>query len=73
MDEVWARAEPDSPCRKICMIHPDTGLCIGCLRTRDEIAAWPRLSPTDRRALMAELPDREHRPARRGGRAARIA
>ncbi len=73
MDDVWARAEPDSPCKKICMIHPDTGLCVGCLRTRDEIASWPSLSPADRRALMAELLDREPKPVRRGGRAARVA
>ena len=39
MDEVWSRPEPQSPCRKVCVIHPESGLCIGCLRTIDEIAA----------------------------------
>ena len=72
-DVVWARDEPQSPCRKICLIHPEAGLCIGCLRTRDEIAAWSRLSPEARAALMRELPSREGRLAhRRGGRAARL-
>lgn len=55
------------------MIHPESGLCIGCLRTRDEIAAWPALTPEERRAKMAELPGREGQLARRrGGRAARL-
>lgn len=73
MDEVWARAEPQSPCRKVCVIHPGSGLCIGCLRTADEIAAWPAMTPDARRALMAELPSREGRLAvRQGGRRGRL-
>ena len=73
MDEVWRRPEPQSPCKKVCVIHPESGLCIGCLRTGEEIAAWPRMAPEARRALMAELPGREGRLARRrGGRAARV-
>jgi predicted Fe-S protein YdhL (DUF1289 family) len=74
MDEVWARPEPQSPCRKVCVIHPESGLCIGCLRTREEIAAWPAMTPEERRARMAELPDREGRlrTGRKGGRAARL-
>lgn len=57
-DEVWRRVEPDSPCVKICMIHPTTGYCVGCGRTGDEIAAWPTMSAEARRALTAELPAR---------------
>ena len=73
MDEVWTRPEPQSPCKKLCVIHPDSGLCVGCFRTRDEIAAWPRMTAEERRAKMAELPDREGKLARRrGGRAARV-
>jgi predicted Fe-S protein YdhL (DUF1289 family) len=74
MDEVWRRAEPQSPCRKVCVIHPESGLCIGCLRTREEIAAWPSMSAEERQARMAELPAREGRlrTGRKGGRAARL-
>ena len=73
MDEVWTRSEPQSPCKKVCVIHPDSGLCVGCLRTREEIAAWPGMTPEERRSVMAELPGREGRLARRrGGRAARV-
>lgn len=72
-DAIWNRAEPQSPCRRICVIHPEAGLCVGCLRTREEIAAWPSLSPEARTAIMAELPSREGRlRVRRGGRAARV-
>ncbi len=73
MSEVWSRPEPQSPCKKVCVIHPDSRLCIGCLRTAEEIAAWPGMTPEERRAKMAELPGRKGRLARRrGGRAARL-
>jgi uncharacterized protein len=70
-EEVWRRPEIDSPCRRICLVNPETGLCIGCNRSTEEIARWSMLSPDERRAIMAELPARPNRPTRRGGRAAR--
>ncbi|MFZ5750928.1 MAG: DUF1289 domain-containing protein [Pseudomonadota bacterium] len=71
-DEIWARREPDSPCVKLCTIHPAEGICIGCYRTLSEIAGWGAMPPEDRRRIMAELPARAPRLAqRRGGRAAR--
>ena len=71
--EIWRRAEPESPCVKVCVMHPAEGLCVGCLRTRAEIAAWSAMTPDERRAVMAELPARAPRLARRrGGRAARL-
>ncbi len=73
MSEEWSRDEVESPCVRICLIHPETRLCTGCARTIDEIAAWSRLSPEARRAILAELPTRTPAPkARRGGRAARL-
>ncbi len=72
-DDIWSRDEIESPCVKICVIHAEAEICIGCHRTRDEIAAWGRLSPAARRAVMADLPDRKSLlPGRRGGRAARL-
>jgi predicted Fe-S protein YdhL (DUF1289 family) len=47
-----------SPCIRVCMIDPETGLCEGCGRTRDEIAGWYRMSEEDRQRIMAELPER---------------
>lgn len=72
-DETWKRDEIDSPCVKICTIHPAERLCVGCLRTIDEIAGWSRMSPDERRRIMAELPGRALRlQRRRGGRNARL-
>ncbi|MCA0869810.1 DUF1289 domain-containing protein [Seohaeicola saemankumensis] len=70
---IWTRDEIDSPCVQICVIHPQERICTGCLRSIDEITRWSKMSPEDRRAVMAELPDRAPRlRKRRGGRAARI-
>ena len=72
-DEVWHRPEIESPCVKICLIHPEARICIGCNRTADEIAGWSRMTPEARRAVMADLPGRSALLARRrGGRAARL-
>ncbi len=72
-DDIWTRDEVESPCTKICVIHPAERICTGCLRSMDEIAAWGRMSPKQRREIMAELPTRAPRlQRRRGGRAARV-
>ena len=47
-----------SPCIKICRIDPDRGVCEGCLRTLDEIAAWYRVSDQTRRAILAACESR---------------
>lgn len=72
-DEVWRRDEVESPCVRICLLHPQAGICIGCYRTAEEIAGWSTMTPEARRAVMAELPGRAHlvKPVRRGGRAGR--
>ena len=45
-----------SPCINVCVIDQTSGLCAGCYRTLDEIAAWIDLSPAARRAIVGELP-----------------
>lgn len=72
-DQIWKRNEIESPCIKICVIHPESRLCTGCLRSIDEITQWSRMTPEDRRAIMEDLPARKGRIAqRRGGRAGRL-
>ena len=72
-DEIWKRKEVKSPCVKICVVHPATRLCTGCYRSIDEIGAWGRMTPDERRAVMADLPSRAGLlTKRRGGRAARL-
>lgn len=63
----------ESPCVRICVVHPQARICTGCYRSIDEIAQWSRLSPEARRAVMADLPDRAGLlKVRRGGRKARL-
>ncbi len=74
MDDVWKRDEIESPCIKVCVIHPAERLCTGCLRSIDEITNWSRMTPMARRAVMEDLSSRAPRlKQRRGGRAARLA
>ncbi len=73
-DDIWKRAEIESPCIKICVIQPESRLCTGCLRSIDEIGAWSRMTPEERRNVMKELEGRRSKlTRRRGGRAARLA
>lgn len=73
-DDIWKRAEVESPCIKICVIHPASRLCTGCLRSIDEIGAWSKMTTEERRDIMEELPTRAGAfSKRRGGRAARLA
>lgn len=73
-DDIWARNEIESPCVKICVIHPDAKICLGCYRTIPEIGAWSSISASERRRIMDDLPARAASLVkRRGGRAARIA
>ncbi|SEL07131.1 hypothetical protein SAMN05443999_103228 [Roseovarius azorensis] len=70
----WRRNEVESPCVKICVVHPEARICTGCLRSVDEIARWSRMTPAERHEIMTALPDRAGMlKKRRGGRAARLA
>ena len=41
-----------SPCISVCQIDQESGLCAGCLRTLDEIAAWSLLDDAQKRAVL---------------------
>ncbi|MDF2234063.1 DUF1289 domain-containing protein [Albimonas sp. CAU 1670] len=58
-DPIWRRDEIESPCVKVCILHPQAKICVGCLRTGDEIAGWSRMSPDRRREIMGQLSSRE--------------
>jgi predicted Fe-S protein YdhL (DUF1289 family) len=42
----------------VCRIDEATALCVGCLRTLDEIATWSVLSDDQRRDVWARLASR---------------
>lgn len=72
-DDIWSRAEIESPCIKICVVHPVERICTGCLRSIDEITKWSKMSGDERKAVMDALPTRAASlKKRRGGRAARV-
>jgi len=48
----------ETPCIAVCIIDPKTSLCFGCGRTLPEIARWPRMDGSERRAVMARLAER---------------
>jgi predicted Fe-S protein YdhL (DUF1289 family) len=53
------RARPvSSPCISVCKMDEAHGLCIGCMRTLDEIAAWSTMNDTARLAVWKTLPER---------------
>jgi predicted Fe-S protein YdhL (DUF1289 family) len=45
-----------SPCIGLCRIDDTSGLCLGCARTRAEIATWRDASPEELQRIWAELP-----------------
>ena len=47
-----------SPCIGVCSLDEVSGQCIGCLRTGDEIMAWPGADDAGRLAILARLKER---------------
>ncbi|MEE4376959.1 MAG: DUF1289 domain-containing protein [Candidatus Competibacteraceae bacterium] len=56
--QVLAPDDPPSPCINICKLNDSTGLCEGCFRTLDEIAAWSGYSTTEKQQVLAQLEQR---------------
>lgn len=49
-----SKASP-SPCVQVCSIDPDSGLCVGCSRTPQEIMDWPTMNNEQRREVVTQL------------------
>jgi uncharacterized protein len=54
-----------SPCISVCVMDAASGLCIGCWRTLDEIAAWGTLDADGKRAVLAAIRERRARSGQR--------
>jgi predicted Fe-S protein YdhL (DUF1289 family) len=48
----------DSPCTKVCTLHPRVPVCTGCGRNLSEIERWATLSRDERLALMDVVRER---------------
>lgn len=55
-----------TPCIRVCTIHEETSLCLGCGRTLGEIASWSEYSDEGRAKVMTELPSRMTALCRKG-------
>jgi predicted Fe-S protein YdhL (DUF1289 family) len=73
---ILVHPDVETPCIKVCVVDPETGFCVGCGRTRDEIASWLILSRHERRQIMTGLPERvealTRNKRRKGGRRGRL-
>lgn len=52
---------PTSPCIKVCAVDGQTGWCLGCGRTLNEIGGWIKMDDETKSAVIAELPARKER------------
>ncbi len=55
---VVAQPGVASPCINVCQMNATSGLCEGCFRTLDEIACWSIYEDDEKRAVLAQLPER---------------
>ena len=74
--DAFFESDVETPCIKVCVVDPGSGFCIGCGRSRDEIASWLDLNTEQRRRIMRSLPERisslSSRRRRKGGRRGRL-
>jgi len=47
-----------SPCISVCQLDPRTGLCLGCLRSLEEISSWSRISRDEQREVLVAVAER---------------
>lgn len=60
-------ASVPSPCISVCRMNPVSGLCEGCQRTIDEIAAWSRMDDPEKRAVWRMIEERRAHIAQSSG------
>ena len=47
-----------TPCINVCKMDANSGLCVGCFRTLDEITAWSRSDVNTRNEILAAVAQR---------------
>ncbi len=45
----------DSPCNDICTTDPESGLCVGCGRTQEEISNWLFFDDKQKKMVLMNL------------------
>jgi uncharacterized protein len=63
LQSIWSRSQRGpgvlSPCIGVCRMDAPSGHCSGCFRSLEEIGVWSTLSDDGRRAVWAQLLQRE--------------
>lgn len=54
-----------SPCTGVCTLDRQLGICVGCLRSRDEIACWGSTTDAVRLRILERIREREAQGHRR--------
>lgn len=59
------KADLPSPCISVCQMSAQSGLCLGCYRSIEEICAWSAMDDEDKRAAwqlieQRSAPQRSH-------------
>ena len=52
-----------SPCISVCQIDDETGCCIGCYRSMDEIREWPIMSAAEKTEVLTRVAARKAKRA----------
>lgn len=50
----------DSPCIDICQMDSESGLCVGCGRTIEEIANWSSYTNEKKKNILKQLKSRNN-------------
>ena len=50
----------DSPCIDICQMDSESGLCVGCGRTIEEIANWSSYTNEKKKDILKQLKSRNN-------------
>ena len=48
----------DSPCKDVCRQDSDSGFCVGCGRTKEEIANWLFYSEEQKKQVLLNIEKR---------------
>jgi len=59
------RPAAPSPCKAVCVLNAETGFCLGCYRTVEEIGGWMMMTPERKLQVLDDIAAR--RAAEEGG------
>ena len=48
----------ESPCKNVCTLDKDSGLCLGCCRYADEIFNWMSFTEEQKKTIISNIEKR---------------